>query len=301
MQITTEGTGSNVVARPGERINDCNPEEVRAELRSHGWVYFSGFSPTLDEFESFARRFGKCATPRIIHYPPGGVALGFHAEDSYNPWRPDALWFLCVSSGSAGGAPTGVVDGVALLQTLDAEWRNFSRENGLRFERKWSNQHWRQLAAGQDASSVSAYLNTLPGLSHEFEPDGTLRTLFDAPLVVLTQSGKESFSNTMLHAIKDPEYYGTRLQTDEPIPKNFVEHVERIALESEIHVGWETGDVALIDNTHMMHRRGEYSGIDRDLRVIHGEELFGTAMPPAVAKLEKAFKEALQGEELLRD
>jgi hypothetical protein len=300
MEIKVSEIGSQIVAGAGEQLSDCRPDEVRDLLREHGWVYFTGFSPSVDEFREFTRKFGRCATPRSIVYPPGGVALGFHAEDSYNPWRPDALWFLCLNAGSHGGAPTGVVDGVRLLRELDDKWRTFALDNQLRFERSWTKDQWQKAAGGDDSRDIESFLRTLPDFTYEFLADGTLRTAYTTPIVIRTQKGQPSLSNTALHAVTDQEYYGMTLATGEPVPQEFLNVVEKLALEREIPLGWSDGDMVVIDNYRLMHRRGEYHGNDRELRVVHGEEFFGTALPEAQTPAAQAMKEALQGEEDLR-
>jgi hypothetical protein len=300
MDIKTDEIGSRIRACTGEQIADCSPDAVRNLLRNHGWVYFTGFSPSLPEFQEFTQKFGRCPTPRTIVYPPGGIALGFHAEDSYNPWRPDALWFLCLKAGSDGGAPTGVVDGVRLLHDMDKQWRTFALSNSLRFERSWSKEQWQKAAGGDDSSEIAAFLESLPDLTHELLADGTLRTVYTTPIVVRTQTGESSLSNTALHAVTDQEYYGMTLDSGNPVPREFLGHVETLALEREIPLGWSDGDMIVIDNYRFMHRRAEYKGNDRELRVVHGEEFFGTPLPSAENPAAQAMKEALQGEQDLR-
>lgn len=300
MKIKSEDLGSHVTADTAECIADCNPEVIRDLLREHGWVYFSGFSPSMEEFRDFTRRFGRCATPRSIVYPPGGVALGFHAEDSYNPWRPDALWFLCLKAGSDGGAPTGVVDGVRLLCELEPAWRDFATAHQLRFERSWSKDQWQKITGGDNTGDLTAFLDALPDFDYSFLPDRTLCTVYTTPIVVRTQKGEQSLSNTALHAVTDQEYYGMTLENGDPVPQEFLDHVEKLALEREIPLGWSDGDVVVIDNYRFMHRRGEYKGNDRQLRVVHGEEFFGTSLPRAETSVAQAMKETLQGEEDLR-
>lgn len=300
MQVEKQDVGCVVSADSGERLADCDPAEVRELLRQQGYVYFTGFGVTMDEYQAFTARFGRCATPRTIEYPPGGVALGFHAEDSYNPWRPDALWFLCLAPGDDGGAPTGVVDGVGLLQSIDRGWQEFCLANDLRFNRDWSASEWQQAVGGDKRKEVAGFLDTLPGLSYQFLPDDTLRTRFDTPLVVQTRAGEPSLSNTALHAITDPDYYGMTLTDGSRVPTALLEHIEATALDRELNIGWETGAVAVIDNNRLMHRRGEYKGTGRELRVVHGEEFFGSTMPPATTPVEQALKVTLQGEETLR-
>jgi hypothetical protein len=297
MQVTAEVLGCEIEAAPGERLGDCNPAEIVETLQKHGWIYFTGFEVTLDEFQEFTKRFGKCTTPRQVHYPPGGVALGFHGEDCYNPWRPDALWFLNLAEGTHGGTPTGVVDGVRLLEGMDSEWRTFSIENGLRFDREWSAEHWQGIVGGDKQAELTPFLDRLPDVTYEFLPDGTLKTTYRTTMVCRTQSGDLSFSNTILHAVKDPEFYGMHLEDGSEVPQELVSHVEEVCLDMEEGVGWAAGNVALLDNYRLMHRRGEYPGKGRDLRALHGEELFGSTLPTVTTEAEAKLKWLFQGED----
>src|SRR5207237_3945202 len=231
MQISAGALGYEIEAAPGERLESCDPAHVVDMLRRHGWIYFSGFEVTLEDVEAFTKRFGRCTPPRQVHYPPGGVALGFHGEDCYNPFRPDALWFLNLAEGSHGGPPTGVVDGVRLLEGMDEEWRTFSLENGLRFDREWSAEHWQGIVGGDKQAELTPFLDRLPGVTYEFLPDGALRTRYDTTMVCRTQSGELSFSNTILHAVKDPEFYGMHLEDGSEVPQEFVSHVEELGLD----------------------------------------------------------------------
>ncbi|MEA2493014.1 MAG: hypothetical protein QOJ29_925, partial [Thermoleophilaceae bacterium] len=205
--------------------------------------------------------------------------------------------FVCLAEGSDGGAPTGVLDAVRLLEDMDEQWRAFSREQSLRFERTWAPSTWQGAVGGDLPAEVEAYLDRLPGVSHSFLPDGALQTHYSVPMVVQTHAGEEAFSNTILHAVKDQPFYGMTLADGSPVPEELVEHVEDLALRSEIPIGWEQGDVAVIDNYRLMHRRGEYGGSGRDLRALHGEEFFeGTTVPVATTALEKGLKALLQGD-----
>lgn len=301
MRVEINDLGSRIEAESGEKLGDCASDLIRDLVRQHAYVYFSGFGANLDDFHNLAKQFGRCASPRLINKAPGEEPLGFHAEDAYNPWRPDTLWFLCLSTGSDGGTPTDVLDGVQLLADLDQKWRIFSLENNLRFNQKWPAPDWHREIGLDRMDEVAQYLDGLPGYSYEFLGDGSLYTHHDVPMVVPTQGGQLSFSNTLLHGVRaDDDFYGMTLQDGSPVPEEFIEHVEKLALNIRVPVGWSEGDVAVIDNYRLMHRRGIYTGVGRDLRVIHGEEFFGAELPQPTTDLAKAMKEVLQGEQGLR-
>jgi Taurine catabolism dioxygenase TauD, TfdA family len=297
MKITSNDIGCEITAEPGERLTDCDTDQVRELLRNNGWVFFSGFEPTVEDFETFTNRFGTCANTRTVHYPEGGEALGFHAEDAYNPYRPDTIWFLCRYEGSDGGAPTGVVDGVRLLAEMPEEWRQFCREHTIRFDRTWSAELW-QNAVGADArDEMEALLSKIPDLTYEFLPDGSLYVGQEVPLVVTTPAGEESFSNTLSQASTEPPFYGMTLGDGSPVPQELVDLVDTMAIERELQIGWKSGQVAVIDNYRMMHRRGEYSGKDRDLRARHCEDFFGSVLPDDSTPVTAWTKSLLQGDE----
>jgi hypothetical protein len=297
MKIQLKTIGCEIEASPGNRLGHVDPALVISLLREEGWVFFSGFAPSLEEFVAFTDRFGRCAGPRHVHYPEGGEALGFHAEDAYNPYRPDTIWFLCRYEGSDGGAPTGVVDGVRLLSDLSPKWRSFCQDHHLRFDRHWAPSTWQRAVGGDRAAEVAEVLDGLPSFSYRFLPDGTLYTCYEAPMVVRTFAGAESFSNTLLQAVTEQSFYGMSLADGSPVPSSLVDHVHQLALDQELALGWSSGDVAVIDNYRMMHRRAEYHGQDRDLRARHCENLFGSELPDDSSQLAAAVKSLIQSDE----
>lgn len=296
MKIVEGEIGCRVVADRGEELGQCDPARITSLLRQCGWVFFSGFEPSLGEFEAFSSRFGACQASRTVHYPPGGVGLGFHAEDAYNPYRPDVVWFFCLFEGTDGGVPTIAVDGVRIFRRMAEEWQNFCRSNRLRFERLWSADAWLEVVQREDRRALTEILGPIPNLVHRFLPDDTLYVRFDAPLVVRTPKGEESFSNSLISASVDPEFYGMSLANGSPVPGELGAGVSELAREGELYLGWAAGDLVVVDNYRMMHRRGEYHGSDRDLRARHGEDFFGSVLPPADSPLSAWAKQLLQGD-----
>lgn len=297
MKINSDQAGCEIVAGPGESINDCDPREIVSLVRRHGWLVFDGFDATVAEFEALTSRFGTCAGTRTVHYPAGGEALGFHAEDAYNPYRPDAIWFLCVFAGSDGGAPTRIVDGVRLLGDLGADWQEFCRANVLRFDRQWSRELWQAGVGPQGKAELDAVLRGIPAVSHQFLRNGDLHVSYSTPIVTRTPAGEDSFSNTMLQAITEPPFYGLSLGNGAPVPPELAETVQQMAIDREIRLGWKAGRAGVLDNFRMMHRRSEYNGTGRDLRARHCEDFFGSVLPDASTPVSAWAKSLLQGDE----
>jgi hypothetical protein len=300
MQVKPNTFGVIITPDPGEKLIDCPADQVTELLRTKWAIYFTGFQASIEDFDAFARKFGRSAPPRRMPPNPGDLALGFHAEDAYNAWRPDALWFLCLAVGSDGGSPTDVLDGVQLLNNLDPKWNKFSLDNTVCYNQTWTAGEWRQALEVGTQAGIEEFLDSLHGLTYEFSEDGSLRTRFETPIAVTTYSGDRSFSNTMLHAQVQQDFYGMSLADGSPVPPEFLAHVEEVALASLAPLGWSEGDVAVIDNCRLMHRRGVYLGTGRDIRVIHGEEFLGSKMPDTSTPVAAKMKEVLQGELELR-
>lgn len=296
MRIELADVGCTIYADHGDRLEHCQRSEVVDLVRRQGFVRFTGFPVTATGYEAFTSRFGACADTRHVHYPESGAGLGFHAEDAYNPYRPDALWFYCAYQGSDGGVPTGVVDGAELLAALPPKWQWFSRVSGMRFDRQWAAPVWRDAAPVTGRTALESVLASIPNLEFDFLPDGTLYLGYQVPFVVRTAGGQESFSNTLLQAVTDQEFYGMMLTDGWPVPDELVGLVTRLARERERDLDWRTGDVAVIDNLRIMHRRRGYQQHDRDLRARHCEDFFGSWQPDATTPLQAWVKSLIQGD-----
>lgn len=300
MQINIFDVGAEIHAH-GATLTQCAKDEVVDLVRRQGYVLFSGFAPSVAECVQFTAQFGTCADTRHVHYPASGAGLGFHAEDAYNPYRPDVIWFFCVYEGSDGGVPTGTVDGIELLEKMPAQWQSFCRQTSLRFDRQWDADIWRTAASVPGRAELAAALAAIPGVKHEFLADDSLYVSYHTPLVVRTADGRQSFSNTLLQAVTDPDYYGLSLADGSPIPSALLTVTEELALANERNLGWRTGDLAVVDNLRMMHRRSTYVQKDRDLRARHCEDFFGTWLPDASTPLRSWVKSLIQGDVALPD
>ena len=296
MKIIEKGLGCEIIASYGDTLLDCDRLIVVEQVQHSGYVIFKNFTPTQEEFEDFTNLFGICAETRHVHYPSSGEALGFHAEDAYNPYRPDTLWFFCAYEGSDGGIPTGVVDGIALFNQLPDKWKNFCRTQKLQFNRQWASSVWLTSDQSYNQIDLQSVLDSIPGIESKFLSDQSIYIGYQAPIVTRTIEGHESFANSILQAISDPDFYGIALSDGSNIPLELITLIEELSLINETSVGWSTGDIAVIDNLRMMHRRSSYNQIDRDLRARHGENFFGSQLPETRSHIEGWVKKLIQGD-----
>jgi hypothetical protein len=174
--------------------------------------------------------------------------------------------FLAV--GTDGGSPTDVFSGVQLLDGIDKRWNTFSLENDLCFTQTWLAQEWLQALKLGDMSQVECFLRSLNGLSCDFTNDDSLRTRFVVPMVVPTKTGQRSFSNTMLHAIIQQDFYGMTLRRRVAGPTR----LRRPHMEKQDSGGLETG-------RRRLHQQLSADCAPDETSVIHGEEFVGSKMP----------------------
>lgn len=289
--------GCEISAANGDDLLSLEKDTILRCLRRHGFVHFRGFTPSQSSFEAFMDRFGSCTATRHVHYPENGEALGFHSEDAYNPFRPDTIWFFCAFEGSDGGIPTGVVDGCTLLNELPRRWQEFCRESSVRFDRQWDADVWRSSHCAPSPNELASALDKFAyGIDARVLPDNTLYVGYEVPIVTRTSDYRESFSNSLLQAAADPEFYGISLNDGSALPAELITIVEELALCQEVNVTWSTGDVLAIDNLRMMHRRAAYRQVDRDLRARHGENFLGSPILEVQSQTALWLKKLVQGD-----
>lgn len=280
----------------GATLTECDKGVVAELVRKQGYVLLSGFAPTVTEYDWFTSQFGSCAVTRHVRYPQSRIELGFHQEDGYTPYRPDAIWFLCVYEGSNGGVPTGVVDGIELLAAMPDEWQAFCRENSLCFERQWGPAVWQGVPEVPGRAELSAALDAVPGVTHAFLDDGFLYVNCHASLVNRTSDGREAFANGLLQASTWPEYYGMSMSDGSPVPAELVAIVDELSVALERDLNWHTGDFGVVDNLRFMHRRRQNEQLGRDLRVRNCEDFFGSVLPDVGTSLGMWVKNLITSE-----
>jgi TfdA family taurine catabolism dioxygenase TauD len=293
MRVEELEIGAIATPSQADELLDCDPDRIRTILRRQGYVLFRGFNPSVDEFEGFAAKFGRCAGVEDVHYDPDGAGLAFHSEDAWNPYRPDAIWFLCLFEGSDGGVPTVVVDGVKVLEGLPPDWQSFCRVTSLRFDLCWDSDIW--TAEAPPWTDVERALASLPDLQYRLLNDRSLCVGYSTPLVRRLPDGRESFANTLLQALEYQDFYGASLSDGSPIPVELTHVAADVAGKWEQSLDWQTGDFAVIDNRRVMHRRSPYRQKDRDLRVMQGEDVFGSALPQPSTAAGRWVKRLLTG------
>lgn len=214
---------------------------------------------------------------------PAQYFISMHNELSYSHQWPERLFFCCVIPAASGGE-TMVADSREILRRLDPDLveefsrrqveyiRNLHGGNGL-------GPSWQDTFETSDRRTVEDFC-TQSGMRHEWRPDGGLRVRQTRPAVARhPKTGDLVWFNQadQFHPSTHPaEVYASlqglygdktgdfpqnvRFGDGGEIPAASLDAVRRAAHDSMIPVGWQEGDLLIVDNVLVAHGRNPFQG-----------------------------------------
>lgn len=264
--------------------------EVVATLRRHGFVLLRGLARSASDFEAITRRFSRRF---LVHgninrelvsrdgstqaVDAGLHPLPLHSEMSYGPFYPDSMWFFCAVPPRAGGETT-VCDGVELLNALAPTSRSYFKTHRLRYCHRYPPRAWQQAikttARGLASLklAIGARLYRKRGVYRfHFDHEQYLCVDYVTSALVPLRDGRHAFANS-LEISYLPQVIALRggsvaLEDGAPVSGAVLADVARAAAEAGLRIGWQAGDVVMLDNTRVMHGRVALSPDDRKILV----------------------------------
>jgi alpha-ketoglutarate-dependent taurine dioxygenase len=217
---------------------------------------------------------------------PAEETIWMHSEMSYSSRWPSRLMFICDRASATGGA-TPVVDTQLWLQSLDSEVRE-AFENGVQYTQNMHagaglGKSWQVTFETEDRSVVDAWLEGT-GADWTWKPNGRLRISQVRPATLRHPvTGTEHWFNQadQFHVAgmgKDAATVAAVVPEDlipqsvsfadgDPIPDEFIRHIQETGLNLSWETDWQAGDVLLIDNVAVAHGRRPFTG---DRRILVG-------------------------------
>ena len=278
----------------------ANKGAVDAALADAGALLFRGFDvPDPLAFDAAIEGYGEAGftyedslsnavrtnvTPRVFtaNEAPPTTEIFLHHEMAQTPLYPAKLFFYCeIAPGSGGATPLCRSDWV--LERLAGQSQAFVarlEEEGVRYTNvmpgsddagSGQGRSWRSTLSVDDKSAAEARLKEL-GYSWEWLEDGSLRVTTAAlPAVRTLEDGRKTFFNQLIAAFRgwadsrnDPNKAIT-FGGGEAITSKDMAPAISLADELTYDLGWQAGDVALIDNFTVMHGRRPFEGKRRVL------------------------------------
>ncbi len=274
------------VIRPTQTRDILDPAlrgPIMEDLTRDGWTVLRGFDVDMARFSDLvaslcaritfdpAREYSADNTQKV---DAGLGPIGLHIENGNTPRCPDLVAFYARTA-AFEGSQTTICDGARMLaampDALRARWSQkmtvTRRLPELLWKRYLANEH----PALSDPSQVTMehvlqFKAAVPGQDFELHEDGALTYhLTLDPIRASRLSGVMGFANAVLgpsHNYEPPRY---RLADGSEVSRAEIDDLAAIAETCTHEINWQDGDVAIIDNTRVMHGRRAIVDANREL------------------------------------
>jgi alpha-ketoglutarate-dependent taurine dioxygenase len=284
---TPYGSGTGLLVEPadaGTTLGSLPPGQVVRALRDAGFLLLRGFRPGLEQFSAFvgshservtldpARSFHGGSTAQKVD--AGYDSVGLHLENGNSPFAPTLTWFFCEKAASSGSQTT-VCDGYRVWDALSEEARALFGKHEIVYSRRVEEAKWKAFAAFHlgtaDAAAVTVEqlrdLTSGPGETViDVLDDGSIHYAYRVPAAHGTLfGGRTAFANSILGPSNHYEKPRITFADGQDIPARILKEVESVTEEVTEELDWADGDVALIDNTRVMHGRRAISDPERTI------------------------------------
>ena len=264
-------------------IGDDALAALRARLAEDGWAVLRGFDVDMAAFSALTARVCR----RITFDPARAMAedntqkvdaglgpIGLHIENGNTPVCPDVVLFYSARA-AFEGSQTTICDGREVAARFDEDRRaRWSRPVTVR--RRLPELLWKRYLANEHPAisrpeevreeHILQFQAAIPNQSFRLNEDGSLDYgLTISPIRASSLSGGAGFANAILgpsHNYEPPTY---AFADGEVVGADEIEEIRAIAEDCTHEINWQDGDVAVIDNTRVMHGRRAIVDAERQL------------------------------------
>lgn len=294
------GTGLLVTPAGAGSLADVDPAWTIRTLAGAGFLLFRGFGADLARFSAFVKAHSSRITldpARSFHggevaqkVDAGTAAVGLHLENGNSPFRPDLTWFLCEKA-AARGSQTTVCDGYRVWDAMDEAARAQFGQDIVYSRRvdepKWKafvfhNLEGRKPLADIEFADMVALAGDDPGTTLRLDGDGSVFYAYRTPAAPATLfGGRPAWANSVFGPSYNYETPRITFADGGELPAGLVASLRSLTEELTEDLDWRDGDVALIDNTRVMHGRREI--LDADRTIYNAQSYLDPALHPAGA------------------
>lgn len=296
----TDYFGTQIIGSSLEELLSLERERIIELFKERGALWFRGFGVDLDQFNGFTSTFstdfmdyrgggyirkrvdGGDTTLLSVNYDHGRekqdtFGLPLHGEMYYTDRRPAMLWFYCRHPAAEKGETT-LCDGAMVFESLLPEHQDLLEQKRLRYLRKYREDEWKRIYQTEDIDEAADFARE-GGLTVEIDRDEKmLHTQYVHPAVITSRWGSHRvFINNMLTVLWQERVLGltksiVRFEDGSEVPDALVEDVRGVQQRLVQPIAWAAGDIAMIDNSRVLHGRHEFSDPSRDvyLRMVRG-------------------------------
>jgi alpha-ketoglutarate-dependent taurine dioxygenase len=254
-------------------IGDDTVAHLRERLAADGWVLLRGFEMDMARFSALTARVCRKITfdparamseDNTQKVDAGLGPIGLHIENGNTPVCPDVVLFYSARA-AFEGSQTTICDGREVAARFDED-RHARWSRRVTVRRRLPELLWKRYLANEHPAisrpeevreeNILQFQAAIPNQSFSLNPDGSLDYgLTIAPIRASTLSGGAGFANAILgpsHNYEPPTY---AFADGEEIARDEIDAIRAIAEDCTHEINWQDGDVAVIDNTRIMHGR----------------------------------------------
>lgn len=258
---------------------------ARAYLERDGWALLRGFDTDMAGFSDLtaqicskitfdpARDFSEKNTQKV---DAGLGPIGLHIENGNTPVCPDIVAFYCTRA-AFEGSQTTICDGREVFARFDAAQKS-RWSQPMTVKRTLPEALWKRYLANEHPAishpdevreeHILQFKAAIPGQDFAMRDDGGIDYMLTvSPVRPSTLSNGQGFANAILgpsHNYEPPIYTladGSIVSPDE------IEDLRALAERCTVEINWQDGDIAVIDNTRVMHGRRAIKDADRQLHI----------------------------------
>lgn len=273
------------------RATECGGPEITADvvaqarenLGRNGWALLRGFRTDLSGFSDLTAQLCTRITfdparehseKNIQKVDAGLGPIGLHIENGNTPVCPDVVAFYCTRA-AFEGSQTTICDGREVYDRFDARQKaRWSQK--MRVKRNLPEELWKRYLANEHPAisdpdevqeeHILQFKAAIPGQDFTLRDDGSM----DYELTVLpvrpsSISDGQAFANAILgpsHNYEPPVY---TLEDGAHVSPDEIEELRELAESCTVEINWQDGDIAVVDNTRVMHGRRAIKDTDRQL------------------------------------
>ena len=197
-------------------------------------------------------------------------SLPLHGEMYYIKRRPELMWFYCVCPAESEGETT-VCDGEAILAGLKPSTRDLFANQRLRYIRYYPDGEWQKRFQTDDLDAIEEFAHANDMSIKIDKTARTVHTEYYYPAVVEGKwSGAPAFINNILPVVwqevagkKDDNI--VRLEDGSKIPDEVVAELQQVSDSLTRLIEWQPADIAMVDNTRVLHGRRAFSDERRQI------------------------------------
>ncbi|MBV8994306.1 MAG: TauD/TfdA family dioxygenase [Pseudonocardiales bacterium] len=303
IEISRHGMGQGLLISAHRTMEAATLEKswILRLVADGGYLVLRGFSPSIERFSALvrsvcsrtmldpAREFSAGMTVQKVDIGTGEI--GLHVEHGTNPLTPHLTWFFCRRA-ARKGSQTTVCDGYRVWDALSVETRRLFRSNDIAYSRNIEEAKWRALASyllggakRDDEITVDDIVELAKAFGDGFQvkpnDDGSIYYVYRVPAAHATLFGTRlAFANSILGPSYHYEKPRITFADGTLLPGDVIAEIDSVSSALIEEIDWQDGDIAIIDNTRVMHgRRAVLDPERREIFVALG--YVDSAMPPA--------------------